>query len=248
MTHAGVDGQLPQARGSSYATFTSLREHIDYVALGHFHKPYRLEDWIFNPGSPETCSMDETAWTVRGAYLVQVDPTSTPKHKATLLDVPRRAFHRFTLPVDSLADPNAVYDAVRDLIQREKHTVDREVEPVVELTLTGNLAFSRYDLDLTYIQRLLTEAWSPIGQPHVINKTVPTEFEVRVNADVARPELERHVLQELLERDARYRSDAANWAEGTLELKRLALGGSPPDAIVAHLRRLRGSLLSPEKV
>ena len=248
MTHAGVEGQIPNVRGTAYASFAPLKEHIDYVALGHYHKPYSLDDWIFNPGAPETSGMDESAWTVRGAYLVEIDLGASPKHRATLLNVPPRPFYRFTLPVDTLADPNAVYDAVRNLIQRKSYTVACEVRSVIELTLTGTLSFSRYSLDIAYIENLLTEAWSPLGQPHVHNKTVPTEFEIRVNEEATRPELERHVLQELLERDTRYRSTSADWAEGALELKRLALNGSPPDAIVAHLRRLRAATSLQEEV
>ena len=248
MTHAGVDGEIPHVRGSSYATFAPLKEHVDYIALGHFHKPYCLEDWVYNPGSPETCGMDEIAWKVRGAYLVEVQPDAACKHEAQLLNLPRRPFYRFPLAVDGLTTPNAVYDAVRQLIEREAPGVKRDAHPVIELTLTGTLPFNRYDLDLTYIQALLTEAWSPLGQPHINPNMSAAEFEVHVSAEATRPELERQILQELLERDVRYKADAAGWSEGVLELKRLALGRSSPEVVVAHLRRLRAALLSGTEV
>ncbi|MCJ7736405.1 MAG: DNA repair exonuclease, partial [Anaerolineae bacterium] len=234
--HTGLEGEMAHVRGSAYEEFAPLRERIDYVALGHFHKPYAVDNWLFNPGSPETCGMEEVAWPERGAYLVEIRPERTPKHQAELLTVPRRPFHRFTITADFLADPNMVYDAVRALISQQSGKVAVEPQPVIELTLTGTLPFSRYDLDLTYIQDVLAEAWSPLGQPRVINRTTPTEFEVNVDTEASRPELERHILQELLERDVRFRSGADAWAEGALELKRLALSGGPPEAIVAHLR------------
>ena len=248
MTHAGVDGEIPHVRGSSYGTFAPLNDHVDYVALGHFHKPYCLDDWIHNPGSPETCGMDEVAWKARGAYLVEVQPDATPRHSAQLLNVPRRPFHRFSLAVDALTTPNAVYDAVRKMIQADGHVVSGGTRPVVELTFTGTLPFNRYDLDLSYIQNLLMDAWSTLGQPHINYNITSTEFEVQLNTEATRPELERLVLQELLERDIRFRTSAAGWAEGALELKRLALGRSSPEAIVAHLRRLRAALLTEEEV
>lgn len=248
MAHTGLEGEIAHVRGSSYEEFTPLRKRIDYVALGHFHKPFAMDDWLFNPGSPETCGTDEVAWPERGAYLVEILPRRQPKHHAQLLSVPRRPFHRFTLTVDLLTNPQAVYDAVTHLTRRETPNVIREPQPIIELTLTGKLPFNRYDLDLAHIQHLLTEAWTPLGQPHVINKAAPTEFEVSVGDEDSRPELEQKILQELLARDIRYRFNAAAWAEGALELKRLALAGSPPEAIMAHLRHLRADLIPPEEV
>jgi DNA repair exonuclease SbcCD nuclease subunit len=247
IAHTGMEGEMDHVHGSAYERFVPLREYIDYVALGHFHKPYAIDDWLFNPGSPETCDMSEVAWPERGAYLVEIQRDCRLKHNATLLTVPRRPFYRFTITVDFLTDPNKVYDAVRDLIRREGANVAREPQPVIELILIGTLPFSRYDLDLAFIQDLIAEAWSPLGLPHVTNKTTPTEFEVLVDAESSRPELERRIFQELLERDIRFRFDSAAWAEGTLELKRLALNGSPPEAIVTHLRRLRRDLIPSEE-
>jgi DNA repair exonuclease SbcCD nuclease subunit len=239
LMHAGLEGQLAHVGRLKPGDAALLRDHVDYLALGHIHKPYEVDGWIYNPGSPETCSLEETAWRERGCYIVEVTPDHNPKHAVTVVRPQRRPFHRCRrLEVDGLMTPNAVYDAVRALIRQETPLVPASPRPVVELTLSGMLPFNRYDLDLDYIQSLLDEAWSPL-MTRVRNVTTPAEFEIRLDEESSRPELERTILRELLERDARFRDQSEGWTEGALDLKRMVLQGSAPEAVIDHLRRLR---------
>ncbi len=238
MLHAGLEGQLEHTGRLKHADLQPLRGIVDYIALGHIHKPYCVEDWIYNPGSPETHSIEETAWPERGGYLVEIRPGQTPPHRAELFPAPRRAFHRFRIPVDALATPQAVYDAVRELTQRAAPQIAQSQQPVIEITLGGVLPFNRYDLDAGAIERLVNAAWAPLIT-RVHNQTAPVEFEFQMDHASGRAELERAIVQELLSRDARFRENAATWSAGALELKRLTLEDSPPEAILAHLRQLR---------
>ena len=85
---------------------------------------------------------------------------------------------------------------------------------------------------------MVADAWSPLVV-RVRNQTLPVEFEIQVDETTSRPDLERSVVRELLSRDARYRPAAELWTTGVLELKRLVLEGSAPEAIIAHLRHVR---------
>lgn len=242
MLHAGLEGQLAHVGRLKHSDLVPLRGIVDYVALGHIHKPYSVEDWIYNPGSPETNSMDESAWPERGCIFVEIQPGQNPgqraSHRVDLRPVPRRAFHRFRVPVDALETPHAVYDAVQHLTVREAPHVTQSQRPVVEVTLSGVLPFNRYDLDLNYIEQVVAEAWSPLVT-RLRNQTIPVEFESQANNTTSHPELERAIVQGLLTRDTRFRPAAAAWATGTLDLKRLVLQDSAPEAIIAHLRELR---------
>ncbi len=84
--HAGVEGVIDgMSGGLSHRQWSVLRPVTDYVALGHVHKPFVQDDWIYNPGSPETCSIAEADWPERGFYLVEIDTSSEePKHTAVL--------------------------------------------------------------------------------------------------------------------------------------------------------------------
>jgi len=247
IAHAGLEGQLPRYSGTlTYNDLAPLYERVDYLALGHIHKPYEVENWIYNPGSPETWNIEEVAWPERGYYVVEIEPGSDPGHKAELIATPRRPFHRLRLPVDVLEEPNAVYDAVRTLLRRKDREIARDPAPVVELTLTGVLAFNRFDLDLDYVEGIVQDAISPL-LVRVRNMTTPAEFEVTVDVEASRPELERSIVRELLERDARYRPAADDWTRVALDVKRMALESSSPDAMIDYLRRARAELVAPEK-
>ncbi len=238
MLHTGLEGQLEHAGQLKYDDLAPLRERVDYVALGHIHKPYSVADWIYNPGSPETNSIEETAWPERGCLCVEIHPGQQPPHRVDMRPVPRRAFHRFRIAADTLETPHAVYDAVRRLTIREAAYIAQSSRPVVEVTLSGVLSFNRYDLDVSHIEHIVTAAWSPLVT-HVRNQTAPAEFALQMEETTSRPELERTIVQELLTRDARFRPAAAAWTAGALDLKRLVLEDSAPEAIIAHVRQLR---------
>ena len=243
MAHAGLEGQLPRYSGTlTHNDLAPLQEHVDYLALGHIHKPYAVDGWIYNPGSPETWSIEEVAWPERGFYVVDILPNSKPSHQARLIPTPRRPYHRLRLEVDTLTEPNAVYDAVGKLLKRELGGISREPAPVVELTLRGVLPFNRFDLDLDYVKDLVDEAYSPL-LARVRNMTTPADFEVTVDVEASRPELERAIVRELLERDARYRPAAEAWTRIALEVKRLALEDSTPEAVIDYLRREMSELV-----
>jgi DNA repair exonuclease SbcCD nuclease subunit len=234
--HAGLDDVLPQYSATvPHSLLAPLKRYVNYLALGHIHKPYEREGWIFNPGSPETCSVTETGWTKRGYYLVEVDTASNPPHRAHLIQNPRRPFVRLALSVDRCASPEALYALAEQEIQNEasRQTVD---QPVVELTLHGVLPFSSHELDLGRLESVVKNTMDPLVA-RVTNRAVPTEFDVRTDEAISRAELERQVVQDLVERDSRYQPASADWTDLIIEVKRMVVEGSPAEGIVDHLRR-----------
>ncbi|MFX1280311.1 MAG: exonuclease SbcCD subunit D [Promethearchaeota archaeon] len=69
--HFGIEGQMDNVPGINLEDIQHLRQRVDYLALGHFHKQFIIDDWIFNPGSSEAaCAMDHSY--KRGIFLVKV--------------------------------------------------------------------------------------------------------------------------------------------------------------------------------
>lgn len=245
LMHAGLEGILPRCSGAcSQQALQPLREWINYVALGHIHKPYEVDGWVYNPGSLETWAIDESEWADRGFYAVNLAAHSALAHEAELVPIPRRQFIRLRVSVTACPTPQAVYDTVRakvELASAVRGEPDGGRRPVVELTLEGSLSFDRLDLNLGYVESIVREGFAPL-LARVQNTTSPPEFEVSVRQAGSRAELEHQVLSELIERDARFRSAAGQWAEVAAELKRLALGGRSPDDILSYLRERHGAL------
>jgi DNA repair exonuclease SbcCD nuclease subunit len=71
LQHFGIEGQMENIPGIKLEEIQHLRHRVDYLALGHFHKQFVLEDWIYNPGSSEAvCSIDNSF--KRGIFLVRI--------------------------------------------------------------------------------------------------------------------------------------------------------------------------------
>jgi exonuclease SbcD len=237
--HAGLEGVLPHYSATlTHSQLAPLRDHVDYLALGHIHKPFEREDWIYNPGSPETCSTDETAWPDRGYYLVEVDTGQPSKHEARLVRNPRRPFVRLSLSVDTYESPEALYAAAEEYVKGEATQRSGRLQPVVDLALEGVLPFDRHELDANRLDIIVKEAFDPLVV-RINNRTVPTEYEVSGDESKSRAELEREVIRDLVERDARYRPEAADWAEVILNVKQMTLEGTSPEGILDYLESNR---------
>jgi exonuclease SbcD len=241
MLHAGLQGILDQyAATLTRNDLEVLRPHVDYLALGHIHKPFIQDDWLYNPGSLEANSTQEAQWTDRGYLDVEVALGESSPHRVTRVGVPQRPFLLLDLPVDRYRDPEALAAGVTRLLDEELRAAMLPEPPVVELRLTGILPFDRADLDVGGIEALVRAACNPIVC-HVRDETVPSDFPVQVSESLSRPELERQVLIELLLRDARRADDAEAWADLALNLKRLALARSDPELMLDELRHFEES-------
>ncbi|MBY9020208.1 MAG: DNA repair exonuclease [Candidatus Lokiarchaeota archaeon] len=71
LQHFGIEGQMVNVPGVDYRKIQILKDRVNYLALGHFHLQFILDDWIFNPGSSEaSCSSDFSF--IRGIFLISI--------------------------------------------------------------------------------------------------------------------------------------------------------------------------------
>ncbi len=71
LQHFGIKGQIENVPGVKLEKVQILKDRVDYLALGHYHKQFTLNQWIYNPGSSEAvCSVDSSY--KRGIFLVEV--------------------------------------------------------------------------------------------------------------------------------------------------------------------------------
>ncbi len=120
--------------------------------------------------------------------------------------------------------------------EQKRNRPSQDLDPVVELSLEGVLAFDRAALDTGRIQDILEQVVAPLV-PRLRNNARATEFEIAPDDHRSRHELEREVILDLVRRDGRYRERAEFWAGLIQEIKSLALSNRPPDEIVAALRQ-----------
>jgi len=86
MAHLGVVDEVPDLGASvRYTTLQQFEGLVDYLALGHIHKPYEGpadEPWFFNPGSLEAHDTQEARWNL-GYYVTDIERDSIEPHHHT---------------------------------------------------------------------------------------------------------------------------------------------------------------------
>jgi DNA repair exonuclease SbcCD nuclease subunit len=240
MLHTDVEGQLNRPIPAlPVAKLNELRSAIDYLALGHTHKNFEIDDWVYNPGSLEACNVDEYA-NLRGAYLVEVEGG---KHVARLVrDYHQRPVIRLGFDVSGYDTPEELHEKIfahlrGELAPHESGQTDAAA-PVIEFTLRGHLGFKPSLLEINRLRDEIKSEFNPL-LVMMKNQTAPVEYAVAagLSEHVSRAERERRVIEDLIARDTRFREKAEKMAEIVLETKRLALADEPPEAIVDVIER-----------
>jgi DNA repair protein SbcD/Mre11 len=255
MMHTGVEGIVPQMHGlPAYEQFQPLRGLVDYVALGHIHKQYVRDEWLYNPGSTETWGAEESAWE-RGYYVARVAtdaPAGEPRHSVEHVINPRRPFIRHMLRVDGVVDPTALYErldvkAAGWVREDAEKLAAAPLEPVIDLSLTGVLGFDQGAYDKARLEEIVRQYYDALTV-RIHDGTRDTEWDVGEEEGgdgrdrSTWQQLEVHIFQELIARDARYTAQAPQWAKVLSDLKTMALAGDEPSGIARRLREARAEL------
>ncbi len=238
MLHTEVEGQLNRPIPAlPIARINELKASIDYLALGHIHKNFEIDGWVYNPGSLEACNVDEYS-NLRGAYLVEIGEGRSRTHRAQLMrEYYQRPVVRLSFDVGGRTTPEEFHQQLFEQLRRElvPHRPDQtdEPAPVVELSLKGQLGFKNSLLEINRIRDEVKQEFDPL-LAIVRNQTVPVEYAVAagISEHVPRAERERRVIEDLIARDARFRDQTTSMAGLILEAKRLALANEEPGKIV----------------
>lgn len=233
MLHTDIEGHQvhPGVQGLSMTALADLRGVVDYIALGHTHQHFEIENWLFNPGSIEVTNISEFRET-RGAFIVEIDEENrvAAKHVSEYL---YRPFQQVTFDVDRFENASDVTKEVLVMIEREARVAeDDKPLPIVEIKLRGRLGFPNSLLELA---KMRDETRKITGALHVRikNQTVPVEYlEVaETEDDPERSALERRVIEDLVFRDARFKTKRDDISEAVIGAKRMALEDDEPQRI-----------------
>lgn len=128
LQHFGIEGQMENVPGIKLEDIQPLRHRINYLGLGHFHKQFILEDWIYNPGSSEAaCSIDNSF--KRGIFLVEIS----------------KRFEKFVKQVKTIRLTNRKYlweTIYLNLEFRNK----KDIEELIIKKLKSSLKYLNYDI------------------------------------------------------------------------------------------------------
>jgi exonuclease SbcD len=239
MLHTDVEGhQTHPIPALSISALKKLREVTDYVALGHTHMHYEIDNWAFNPGSIEVTNIAEYRET-RGVFVADVsdDNEVSVRH---LTDYTHRPFQRLTLDVTHFDDPKAITEAALEKVRYDgRRSKEGMPAPILEISLTGQLGFPASQLEL---KKIRDESAKLIGALHVRlrNVAVPTEYATAADTqpDIERDALERQVVEDLIARDKRFRTRVPNISQAVIGAKQQALLGDDPEKIANFIAQI----------
>lgn len=232
--HLGIEGYVSAlAGGVSVAQIEPLRQCTDYLALGHVHQRYEIDDWLYNPGPLEPCNITEAALP-HGGLMVTV---GTHGHVAEPVETyARRPFRRLQVELTPYESPSAFQEALPGLLAAQLSDTFT-LAPIVELTLTGTCRFSRSALDLDWVRQMVVASCAPLV---VLLRNVTSDGKLAIAPDSAqhldRHDLERLILQDCFAQDARYRAHAARCGQVVLELKNRLESGEKPLSLFKFLK------------
>jgi DNA repair exonuclease SbcCD nuclease subunit len=223
--HHGLEGQIARYAGAlRYPEVLPLKQAgVDYLALGHIHKSYEIDDWVFNPGSLEANSVEETSYT-RGAYLVSI---ANHQIQAELQqDYQQRPIVRLTLMLRGHEQIEDVEQAAIATVQQAIYArnINPHQAPIVELKIEGQVGFNRLDLDTRSLQRTLQELSQALI--FLLKYNVDEiEYASPLSNEESRHQIETEVFADLLSANAVYKSRSHELAHALRNLKDSQLEG-----------------------
>ncbi len=242
MLHTDVEGhQTHPIPALSLSALKELKSVTDYVGLGHTHMHYEIDNWAFNPGSIEVTNISEFRET-RGAFVVEIDEDNSVNARH-VTEYRHRPFQRLKFDVTSFSEPKSITEELLNMVSNSaRPVVEGDPAPIIEITLTGQLGFPNSLLEL---KKMRDETQKMTGALHVRikNHAAPIEYAVAadVDADIGREKLERRVVEDLVTRDKRFKSNVANLSLAVIGAKQQALLGEEPEKIAEFIGQLAPS-------
>ena len=238
MLHTDVEGhETHPIPALSIAALSELKEAVDYVALGHTHRHFEIDNWAFNPGSIEITSISDYRET-RGVFLIEVaeDNSVTARHFDDYL---HRPFQRLDFDVSGRASGEEITQAVLEKFQYEgKRAIEGKPAPIIELTLRGILGLPNSQLELKKIRDEAKRITCALNV-RIRNHTTPLDYTGHDLPDdqEGRELIERRVVEELVIRDNRFKTRADEIAGLIIGVKRDALNDETPEKIAEAIAR-----------
>lgn len=102
MMHQAVEGHIfydDQKSFISLKYLKTLKPYFNYIALGHIHHSYIIDDLAFNPGSPEYLNVNDWG-AVTGMFIVTIYNDKTFNYE--FVEIPKRNYYKIKVDIDQM--------------------------------------------------------------------------------------------------------------------------------------------------
>ncbi|MEM3341228.1 MAG: exonuclease SbcCD subunit D, partial [Thermoplasmata archaeon] len=134
LMHAGVEGFIPHLTGLNATALNELRKAVDYLALGHIHIGYGVDNFAYNPGAVEPANISEFD-REQGLLEVSFDASASPDGQRYVPVVKRhrlsgRLFLRQNIDCDALKSRqefDTLICSSAEILEEEYENIDKAV-------------------------------------------------------------------------------------------------------------------------
>jgi DNA repair exonuclease SbcCD nuclease subunit len=203
-----------------------LAETFDYVALGHGHKSYLIatpegRKYAFNPGAPERVNFGEEKYD-KGYFLVTVeDGCYSHEFRPT---TPRPMLVT-TINLDGAEYADQALESFRSQIMAILPASGDTRRPLLEIRLTGRVAFHPFELGRERLRLALEEICSPLHLEIKNHLSLVTSSSDGEDVKRSLAEIERDVLGELISANSSYKEQRDELVSLALSIRDQVLKG-----------------------
>ncbi len=231
MLHAAINRLMAQDLGGiKQEVIEPFREYIDYVALGHIHSRYEVDNWLFNPGSLECVHLDEYGPNKeKGFYYVKVREKET---EVQHISSSYRPVYRQIISLNESISPDDAYDLIYKQLMEHRPSPGAQVQ----IILQGKIQYSPLKLDLKVLSEKIKSDFSSLYVEIINNTNLPEEQTLQGGASAKREEIEKLVFAQLLGADHFLQEEALDIAIKVVQdIKEMALIGEEPKELIEML-------------
>ena len=183
-----------------------LADKFDYVALGHGHKPYIIttddgRNYAYNPGAPERVNFGEEKYD-KGYYLVNVvNGEYSHEHRPTS----PRPMLVATIDLDGADNADQALESFCTQIAAKLPQTDDPRRSLIEVRLTGRVAFHPFELGRERLRLALDEICNPLHVEIKNHLSLVTRSSDGDDIKRSLSEIERDVLGELISANSSFK-------------------------------------------
>lgn len=240
LLHAAINRLMGQDLGGiKKEILEPFRSYIDYVALGHIHSRYEVDNWLFNPGSLECVHLDEYGPDKeKGFYYVTVKGKETGvKHIPSTY----RPVYRQDISLTESSCPDDAYEIIYKQLKEQSPPSEAQVQ----LILQGKIQYSPLKLDMRALSEKIKIDFSSLYVEILNNTNLPEEQNLQGGTSAKREEIEKLVFAQLLGAEHFLQEEELDTAVKVVQdIKEMSLLGESQEEIIELLLHYGENLIT----
>ncbi|MFN7160736.1 MAG: exonuclease SbcCD subunit D [Candidatus Gracilibacteria bacterium] len=231
MMHGSIGGGIPGSLDK--ILLEPLKNHIDYIGLGHWHRHMEIDGWIYNPGSMEHTDINRDDIS-KGYFIVDI---TDGKKEVKFFESGKRPALRTTITLKNIETLEAATEFIDAHFKSFEDTYPKDIPLMCKCTLRGNITFSPLELSKKLIENIIRGHMPLLFLEYENLLTTPDMVfsgEIMTIADLSSASLEHEVLKKLVSENSEFKNEE-DLPERIQETKKAILKKETPESIFSLL-------------